>query len=58
MKAIHKYKYGKYRGKTISPKERARRIMQSKGYPMSMRALGIMPFAKPDQTNQTTVFVE
>jgi hypothetical protein len=36
MKAYHKYKQNKYRGKTISDREKARRIAHSQGWRMTL----------------------
>ena len=71
MRAYRKYKNNSYRGKTISHKERARRVAQSQGWRMGLMDMPIEWFAlmkkggitfenliaQPDQT-RVTEFVD
>lgn len=45
MRAYHKYKNNSYRGKTISHRERARRVAQSQGWRMTLMDMPIQWFA-------------
>lgn len=62
-RAKHRYKYGKYRGKTIPKAEIERRIAQSYGFkftlpedPVTLPAIGTT--IKDADTKEDTVFVE